>query len=158
MAIVSRKVKVEDRELFREKCKPYQERIKQAIATEKAVLAGIHEDESQMPYKKIQLSEDMLSIAADYMQINNLSVEMINAKNNDALNDARKIIYKSIIYLEEIVTPIVDVGYSEIEDKVGKNCRRHGGKTLLSGAQAGADDSAAGRRVRRKLKMEDVIH
>ena len=120
MAIVSRKVKVEDRELFREKCKPYQERIKQAIAAEKAVLAGIHEDESQLPYKKIQLSEDMLSIAADYMQINNLSVEMINAKNNDALNDARKIIYKSIIYLEEIVTPIVDVGYSEIEDKVEK--------------------------------------
>ncbi|MCH5289191.1 MAG: hypothetical protein J1E32_04675 [Treponema sp.] len=118
MAVVKQKAKVEDRELFREKCKPYQERIKQALAAEKTMLAGIQEDEAQLPYKKFQLSEDVLSIAADYMQINNLSVELINTKNNDALNDARKIIYKSIIYLEEIVTPAVDVAYNEISDKV----------------------------------------
>ncbi len=114
------KVKVEDRELFKERCLPYQDRIKKALDAEKKVLLTINQDESQKAYKKFKLSEDMLSIAADYMQINNLSVELIDTKNNDALNDARKIIYKSIIYLEDIVTPTIDVPYPEIEDKVEK--------------------------------------
>lgn len=120
MAVRKKKIRVQDRELCKEKCKPYEERIKQALAAEKEVLATIKQDEAQLPYKKFKLSEDMLSIAADYMQINNLAVELIAAKNNDALNDARKIIYKSIIYLEEIVTPTVDVAYNEIEDKVSQ--------------------------------------
>ncbi|MBQ6780114.1 MAG: hypothetical protein IJP62_02665 [Treponema sp.] len=114
------KVKVEDRELFKERCKPYQERIKNALDAEKKVLLTINQDALQKPYKQFQLSEDMLSIAADYMQINSLSVELIDTKNNDALNDARKIIYKSIIYLESIVTPTIDVPYAEIEDKVAQ--------------------------------------
>ena len=114
------KVRLEDRELYKEKCKPYQERIKKALDDEKHALLSINPDAKQKPYKKFQLSEAMLSVAADYMQLNALSVELINTKNNDALNDARKIIYKSIIYLEDIVTPTVDVQFSEIEDKVAQ--------------------------------------
>ena len=114
------KVKVEDRDYFKDRSKPYQDRIKQALEAEKKVLLTINQNAAQKPYKKFQLSEDMLSVAADYMQINNLSVELINTKNNDALNDARKIIYKAIIYLEDIVTPDIDVAYSDIEDKVAQ--------------------------------------
>ena len=114
------KVKVEDRELFKDRCKPYEEKIKQALDAEKKELLSINQDAAQKAYKKFKLSEAMLSIAADYMQINNLSVELIDTKNNDALNDARKIIYKSIIYLEDIVTPTIDVPYSDIEDKVAQ--------------------------------------
>lgn len=114
------KVKVEDRELFKDRCRPYEEKIKKALDAEKQVLLTINQDAAQKPYKKFKLSEDLLSIAADYMQINNLSVELIDTKNNDALNDARKIIYKSIIYLEDIVSPTIDVPFSDIEDKVAQ--------------------------------------
>ena len=60
----------------------------------------------------------MIYIATLYIAINNLSVAILGPKDNEALNDARKILYKAIIYLEEIVSSFVDVQYSEIEDKV----------------------------------------
>ncbi len=44
----------------------------------------------------------------------------MEVKNNDALNDARKILYKAIIYLEEVVTDGIDVPYSELSDKLEK--------------------------------------
>ena len=77
------KVKVEDRELFKDRCEPYEEKIKQALDAEKKELLSINQDAAQKAYKKFKLSEAMLSIAADYMQINNLSVELIDTKNND---------------------------------------------------------------------------
>mgnify|MGYP006988912838 CR=1 FL=1 len=67
----------------------------------------------------------MIYVATTYIALNNLSVELLDVKNNDMLNDARKILYKAIIYLEEVVTPAIDVQYSEIEDKeIGRaSCR-----------------------------------
>ena len=40
--------------------------------------------------------------------------EANGSKNNDALNEARKILYKAIIYLEEIVTNTIDIPFSEL--------------------------------------------
>jgi hypothetical protein len=42
---------------------------------------------------------------------------MLKVKNEDALNDARKTMYKSVIYLENVVTNLVDAPYSEFEEK-----------------------------------------
>ncbi len=112
------KITTENRELFKEKSGPYKQRIDELLKKEKEMLLLIQRDKVGVAYKKLLLSEQMLEIATLYMTINSLSVEILETKNNDALNDARKILYKSIIYLEDIVTNTVDVQYSEIEDKV----------------------------------------
>ena len=65
--------------------------------------------------KKIFLCEEMIYTATLQMSINSISLEMLETKNNDTLNDARKSIYKSIIYLEELVTNIVDCPFSDLE-------------------------------------------
>lgn len=57
----------------------------------------------------------MIYTATLQMSINSISLEMLETKNNDTLNDARKSIYKSIIYLEELVTNIVDCPFSDLE-------------------------------------------
>ncbi len=113
--------KTGDRDLLKEKTKPYKDHIDQVLKNEKALLMTLQSDTSAgVAYKKIKLCEDMIGISTEYITINNLSVELINTKNNDALNDARKILYKAIIYLEDIVTNAIDVQYSEIEEQVAQ--------------------------------------
>lgn len=64
---------------------------------------------------KFELSELMVHVASLQMSINSVSLEMLETKNNDTLNDARKSIYKAIIYLEDLVTGTVDCPYADIE-------------------------------------------
>ena len=71
-----------------------------------------------MELKKIALAEQMIYLATVQMSINNISVEMLEVKNNDILNDARKSLYKAIIYLEDVVSNTVDCPYSDIESKI----------------------------------------
>jgi hypothetical protein len=44
----------------------------------------------------------------------------LKVKNEDALNEGRKSLYKSVIYLEETVSNYVDAPYSDYEDKVAE--------------------------------------
>ena len=71
-----------------------------------------------MELKKIILAEQMIYLATVQMSINAISVEMLEVKNNDILNDARKSLYKAIIYLEDVVSNTVDCPYSDIESKL----------------------------------------
>ncbi len=103
---------------FQERSEPYQQKINEALKQENQIIATIGSDNAANAYKKVKLCELMIYVATTYIALNNLSVELLDVKNNDMLNDARKILYKAIIYLEEVVTPAIDVQYSEIEDKV----------------------------------------
>jgi hypothetical protein len=114
------KISNETREMFNEKIKPYRDRIATSLEKEKSILNLIEKDSSGTAYKRLLLAEEMISVATLYMTINNLSVQLLETKNNDALNDARKILYKAIIYLEEIVTNFVDTPYSDLEAKLSE--------------------------------------
>jgi hypothetical protein len=52
--------------------------------------------------------------------MNSLSVALLGVKNEAFLNEARKGCYKCIIYLEEAVTPFVDVPFSEYEEHLAR--------------------------------------
>lgn len=113
------KITNEDRELFAVKSQPHKDAIGKILAREKAELAEIEKDPAHAAHRKLKLCEDMLEISQLQIAINALSVELLSgAKNNDALNDARKILYKAIIYLEEVVTGMVDADFTEIRDKI----------------------------------------
>jgi len=112
------KIANESRELLASKSEPYKNEINKLLDKEKNILNLIAKDSSGVAYKRLLLAEDMIYISTIYMTINNLSVEIILAKNTDALNEARKTLYKAIIYLEEIVTNIIDAPFSEYEDKL----------------------------------------
>ena len=114
------KISAENRELFNIKIAPYKDSIKASQDKEKNILNLIQKDTSGVGYKKLLLCEEQIFIATTWITINNLSVELLDTKNNDALNDARKALYKSVIYLEDIVTSFIDCQYSEIEDKVAE--------------------------------------
>lgn len=109
MAKISETTRLE----FADAVKPYQSKIAVVLGREKSVLSSIS-GSSDAPYKKLSLCEDMIYASSLYMAQNSLSWKILEVKNNDVLNDARKILYKAIIYLEELVTNIIDISYGDL--------------------------------------------
>lgn len=108
------KISEETRLHFNECIQPYKDKITQTLEKEKTMRNAMHEGDIGLEYKKLLLCEDMIYVASLYVAQNSLSLKLMEVKNNDALNDARKMLYKAIIYLEEIVTATIDCPYSEL--------------------------------------------
>lgn len=105
---------------FNKEAESYKERINQSLEKEKSVLNVIKGNSAGVAYQKLILAEEMIYIATLYIAINGSSLKILGVKNNDALNDARKQLYKAIIYLEEIVSNSINVPYSELADKMAE--------------------------------------
>ena len=114
------KISAEARELYNRKTEQYRERIGKSLEKEKNILDLIRKDSSGTAYKKLLLCDEMIYVSTLYMVMNSLSLEILTVKNNDALNDARKSLYKAVIYLEEIVSNLVDVPYPELDDRLSE--------------------------------------
>lgn len=108
------KISEETRLHFSEIIQPYKDRVDSILMKEKTMQNGMHPNDIDLDYKKLLLCEDMIYAASLYIAQNSLSLKVMEVKNNDALNDARKMLYKAIIYLEEIVTNLIDVSYSDL--------------------------------------------
>ena len=109
------KISEETRLHFQEAIQPYKNKIQQTLEKEKTMLNAMHSGDSDLNFKKLMLCEDMIYVSSLYVAQNSLSVKLMEVKNNDALNDARKTLYKAIINLEEIVSNTVDCSYSELD-------------------------------------------
>ncbi|MFA6507257.1 MAG: hypothetical protein WCT14_14255 [Treponemataceae bacterium] len=111
------KISTEARHLYLEKAKQYRETIDNILLREKNILAVMDKDSNGAAFKRLMLADEMLNIASNFLVMHGMSTNMLGVKNEDALNEARKSLYKSVIYLEEIVTGLVDSPFSDYEDK-----------------------------------------
>ena len=111
-------VSEEARKDLNESIRPIKEQINGLIKKDKDESFALRNQKEGVELKKIALAEQMIYLATVQMSINNISVEMLEVKNNDILNDARKSLYKAIIYLEDVVSNTVDCPYSDIESKI----------------------------------------
>ena len=111
-------VSEEARKDFNESIRLIKEQINGLIKKDKDESFALRNQKEGVELKKIALAEQMIYLATVQMSINNISVEMLEVKNNDILNDARKSLYKAIIYLEDVVSNTVDCPYSDIESKI----------------------------------------
>lgn len=114
------KITAESREAFAVKMQPYKDLIDKVFEKEKNLLALMEKDSAGSSYKRMLLAEDMIYVTTLYVLINNLSVKILSTKGLDALNEGRKALYKAIIYLEETVSNLIDVPFSDYEDKVAQ--------------------------------------
>lgn len=113
-------ITTEARAEFSAKSKEVKAQVDALLKQEKEVVFKMRQSRDGIEYKKLELAELMLKIASLYMSINTYSLKILDTKNNDALNDARKIIYKAIIYMEEVVTNAVDCPFRDLEPTLGK--------------------------------------
>jgi hypothetical protein len=109
-----------DRHKYFEKIKPYKAAIQSLLKHEEIVLEIVKRGGSGAAIKRIALSEEMILMAANYIIISGISQSMLNLRNEEALNDARKSLYKAVIYLEKVVSPLLDAPLSDYEDKLAE--------------------------------------
>jgi len=103
---------------YRAQAKPYNERIERMLLDEKEVLASIEPEDSNAGSKKLALADETLNVVSLYVVVNGVSQALLKSRDEDALNNARKTLHKSIIYVEEVVTGYVDATFSEYKDRL----------------------------------------
>ncbi len=106
----------EARQEFTDRVAPLKTKIADLVKKDRADSSALAKDKSNFATKKIALCEQMIFIATLQMGINAISVDMLATKNNDALNDARKSLYKAVIYMEELVSNIVDAPFQDFDE------------------------------------------
>ncbi len=65
--------------------------------------------------KRFELADRYLNIVSYFDLMNALSLSLLGIKNEGFLNEARKNCYRSIIYMEEIVSPYIDTPFSDYQ-------------------------------------------
>jgi hypothetical protein len=114
------KVSEEAKRRYNEKIQEYKATVEKMRNKEKTVLSVLENDEHGAPYKRITLADESLNMVSYYLLMNELSLNLLGIKNESFLNEARKTIYKSIIYIEEVASDYVDVPFSEYEERLEK--------------------------------------
>jgi len=112
------KITDNDRQKYQEKIKGFTNISSALLKTEKNLVLEARSDAPDAYLKKLLLVDEMLNLSSNFLAINGVSQVVLKNKNEEALNDCRKSIYKAVIYLENIVTNFVDAPFSEYEDKL----------------------------------------
>lgn len=112
------KITAESREAFEKRSAVYRTTIKDILQNEKKMLDEIRKDTASAPLKKFALAEEMIYGVTNYVLVNAISVETLGVKNEDSLNEGRKLLYKAIIYLEEVVSKIIDATPKDLEKEL----------------------------------------
>jgi hypothetical protein len=112
------KITIEDRHQYLEKTKPYKAIIQALLKQEETVLEINKTNPHGAALKKLALAEEMIALAANYLIMSGVSQSMLKLRNEEAINDARKALYKAVIYLEEVVSPFVDAPFSDYEERL----------------------------------------
>jgi hypothetical protein len=111
------KISSEAKRHYFEKVKEYKQVLDTIAKREKYLLSLVEKDPATAAYKKLALADENLNLVSYYILLNQVSVALLSIKNENYLNEARKICYKSIIYLEDVVTNFIDVPYSDYKEK-----------------------------------------
>jgi hypothetical protein len=112
------KVSEEARTRYFEKIKEYKTQNETTLTQEQKIQILIDNAQDSGAYHKLELAEANLSILSNYLLMNQLSLDLLGIKNENYLNDARKISYKIVIYLEDVFSDYIDVPYSDYASKI----------------------------------------
>ena len=112
------KISTIERRRYLERVGNFRQAILGLLSREKEILSQIHQESKDTAMKRIALAEDMLDLASNYIILSGVSQAVLGIRNEDALNDARKSVYKCIIYLEGVVSNYVDAPFSDYEDRL----------------------------------------
>jgi hypothetical protein len=112
------KITDNDRSAYYEKVKVYTSMTRALLKTEKDLVQESKKNTPEAPLVKFTLVDEMLNLASNYIAVNGVSNAVLKVKNEEALNDARKSLYKAVIYLEEAVTNYIDAPFSDYEEKL----------------------------------------
>jgi len=109
------KISQEQRNRYFEKVKEHKAIIDAILTREKTLVEMLSKEEGGSSFKRLHLCEEMLDLASWHLLINSLSLALLGLKNDDILIDGRKVLVRSLKYLEDVVTLKLDAPFSEYE-------------------------------------------
>jgi hypothetical protein len=114
------KISSEERYQYLEKIKTYKESIDEYLKREQTVLSVLKKDTDGAAFKRLALVDEMISLTSNYIILSGVYLSMMKVRNEDALNDWRKSLYKAVIYLEEVVSNLVDAPFADYEERLAE--------------------------------------
>lgn len=93
-------------------------KVQELLQKEEAFYEKASDEEAKNPYRQIESAEKMIYGASLFIELNSLCADLLEMRDNDALNEARKLIYKVLIHLETVLTNYVDVPYSDLDENM----------------------------------------
>jgi len=108
----------QDRSLYNEKVSTYVAMTKSLLEKEKKLAVESKKNTPEAALMKLTLADEMLNLTSNYIAISGIAQVVLKTKNEEVLNDARKSLYKSVIYLEEAVSNYIDVPFADYEEKI----------------------------------------
>jgi hypothetical protein len=112
------KITDQARSTYKEKIKGYEIMAETLLHTEKDMLPETQDNTPESCMRKLTLVDEMLNLASNYIAINGISQAVLRVKNEEALNEGRKTLYKAVIYLEDVVSNYIDAPFSDYEEKL----------------------------------------
>ena len=115
------KISAEAKKRYAEKIKEYKNELEAIQYRSKELDMAVKKAEQASEndcYKRFDLAGEYLDLVSYYILMNSLSLSLLGMKNEGYLNEARKCCYKSIIYLEKIVSSYLDAPFSDYEEKL----------------------------------------
>ena len=114
------KVSNEDRHQYFERIKPYKAAISAHLKKEELLLQAVKQDPQTAASRRLVLANEMILLTSNYIIQSGVSLSMLKLRSEEALNEGRKSLYKAVIYLEDVVSPMVDAPYSEYENRLAE--------------------------------------
>ncbi|MDR1411444.1 MAG: hypothetical protein LBI91_04495 [Spirochaetaceae bacterium] len=113
------KISPEDRQKkFLEKIAPYTEAINAGLGKEKRLLDNLSGNSRDAALARLNLADEMFNIVSHYVLECRVFQRICKKHNEDLLGEARRALHKGIVYIENLVSPLVDVPFSDYEDKI----------------------------------------
>ncbi len=112
------KISNEAKQRYFDRIKEYKNSIETLQRREKSIQSTIDSQDNGAEYKRLTLADEVLNRVSYYVLMNALSVGLLGVKNEAFLNSARKDCYKSLMYVEEVVSTYIDVPYSDYQEKL----------------------------------------
>ncbi|MEI8094083.1 MAG: hypothetical protein WCG80_07725 [Spirochaetales bacterium] len=112
------KVSEDARKKYLEIIKDYKKTIEDSETRESLILGVLEKDPTGAEYKRLRLADENLNLLSYFVLMNTLSVNLLGVKNEAYLNNARKLCYKVVIYLEQVVSNLIDVPFGDYEEKI----------------------------------------
>ena len=103
---------------YSEYTKKYKTIIEEIIVREKSLDTAVKSGKEiqNIELTKIEMADIVLNMASYYVLLNELSTTLLGIKNDNFLNEARKACYRAIIYIESVVTDMIDIPLSELAE------------------------------------------
>jgi hypothetical protein len=88
------------------------------LKAEEEILSRISSGDDDSAAKRLVLADEMLNLVSNYIAVNGVHMAMLKTRDEGALAEARKALYKSVAYAEEVVTPFIDAPFSEYKQRL----------------------------------------